>query len=73
MSDQHSTPSPKEQADQVETLARRKDASMVGEFLYFLGTNKKWWLTPIIVILLLLGLLVVIGGSGAGPFIYTVF
>jgi hypothetical protein len=30
-------------------------------------------LTPIIVLMLLLGILVVLGGSGAAPFIYTLF
>ena len=63
----------RKQAQQVDTLARTKEPTMVSEFVYFLGTNKKWWLTPIIVILLLLGVLVLVGGSGAGPFIYTVF
>lgn len=45
----------------------------VAEFVHFLRHNKKWWLTPIIVLLLLAGLLVVLGGTGAAPFIYTLF
>lgn len=53
--------------------ARDEQKGVVAEFLHFLLHNKKWWLTPIIVILLLVGLLVVIGGSGAAPFIYTLF
>ena len=73
MTDEHPTPTPQDRADEIDKLARRKQPSMLGEFLYFLGTNKKWWLTPIIVILLLLGVLVVLGGSGVAPFIYTVF
>jgi len=44
-----------------------------GEAWYFLRHNRRWWLTPIILALLLLGLLVVLGGSGAAPFIYTLF
>ncbi len=43
------------------------------EFLDFLLNNKKWWLTPIVLVLLLLGLFIVLGGSAAGPFIYTLF
>ena len=44
-----------------------------GEFLDFLLHNKKWWLTPIVLVLLLLGLFIVLGGSAAGPFVYTLF
>ena len=44
-----------------------------GEFIDFLAHNKKWWLAPIIVILLLFGLLIILAGTGAAPFIYTLF
>jgi hypothetical protein len=44
-----------------------------GEFWYFLRHNRRWWLTPVILLLLLLGVFVVLGGSGAAPFIYTLF
>ena len=47
--------------------------SLVGEFIEFLGQNKKWWLAPIIVSMLLLGALVLLGGTAAAPFIYTLF
>lgn len=53
--------------------AREGQKSTLAEFVHFCRHNKKWWLTPIIVILLLVGLLVVLGGSGAAPFIYTLF
>ena len=43
------------------------------EFVSFLGENKKWWLAPILVVLLLFGLLIILGGTGAAPFIYTLF
>ena len=46
---------------------------IVREFADFLLNNKKWWLTPIILVLLLFGLLIVLSGSGAAPFIYTLF
>ncbi|HYC70261.1 MAG TPA: DUF5989 family protein [Opitutaceae bacterium] len=45
----------------------------VAELVHFLLHNKKWWLTPIIALLLLAGVLVVLGGTGAAPFIYTLF
>ena len=53
--------------------AGQKPPGFLREFLDFLLQNKKWWLTPIIVLLLLLGVLVVLGGTGAAPFIYTLF
>jgi len=37
----------------------------------FLSENKKWWLLPILLAVLALGVLVILGGTGAGPFIYT--
>lgn len=43
------------------------------EFLDFLLHSKKWWLAPIIVVLLVIGLLAVLSGTGAAPFIYTLF
>ena len=47
--------------------------SIASEFLQFLGHNKKWWLLPIVVTILLLGALVFMAGTGAAPFIYTLF
>jgi Family of unknown function (DUF5989) len=56
-----------------EKNANARSTGMVGEFLHFLMHNKKWWLFPIIILLLLMGILVVLGGTAAGPFIYTLF
>ncbi len=49
------------------------DASLPAELWLFLRENKKWWLLPILAVLLLFGLLVVLSGTGAAPFIYTLF
>ncbi len=46
---------------------------IVREFWGFLKHNKKWWLLPILGILFLFGVLVVLSGTGAAPFIYTLF
>ena len=46
---------------------------ILGEFVSFLRENKKWWLAPILVVLLLFGLLIILAGTGAAPFIYTLF
>ncbi len=63
----------KNESSEFERAGQESRESIVSEFIYFLGTNKKWWLTPIILVLGLVGLLVVLGASGAAPFIYTLF
>ena len=57
----------------VAKLARGDRQSLVSEFWDFLKHNKKWWLLPILVVVLGLGALVFLSGSGAAPFIYTLF
>lgn len=59
--------------DDVTELAQGERAGLVSEFWDFLKHNKKWWLLPIIVVILALGALVFLSGSGAAPFIYTLF
>jgi hypothetical protein len=54
-------------------LASSGKQGFFGELFAMLLQNKKWWLTPIIIVLLLVGVLVILGGTGAAPFIYTVF
>jgi hypothetical protein len=70
---------PSERSDRakaVEEFSREAEARQTGivrEFVDFLAHNKKWWLTPIIIVLMLFGLLIILGGTGAAPFIYTLF
>lgn len=59
--------------DLKELAGERSRTGVIGELVGFMSHNKKWWLTPIIVMFLLLGVLIVIGGTGAAPFIYTLF
>lgn len=59
--------------DLKELSEQPSHTGVLGELVGFMSHNKKWWLTPIIVMLLLLGVLIVIGGTGAAPFIYTLF
>jgi hypothetical protein len=61
------------QADKFAAAAEEKAPGFVREFFDFLLHNKKWWLTPIIIVLLVFGLLVILAGTGAAPFIYTLF
>jgi len=50
-----------------------KNRSFVAELALFLVQNRKWWLIPIALVLALLGVLIALGGTGAAPFIYTLF
>ena len=59
--------------DDVTQLAQEDRQGPVSEFWDFLKHNKKWWLLPIIIVVLALGALVFLSGSGAAPFIYTLF
>jgi hypothetical protein len=62
-----------EERNSFEESATKRRSSLVGEFVYFLKQNKKWWLVPILIVLGAMGLLVIATGSGAAPFIYTLF
>lgn len=46
---------------------------LIAEVFGMLRDHKKWWLTPIIVAALVLGLVSILAGTGAAPFIYTLF
>lgn len=61
----------KSDADLFNEASREKRQRLAGEFMGFLGENKKWWLLPIILAVLVLGALVILAGTGAGPFVYT--
>ena len=62
-----------EPATEFERQAAGRQRGILGEFLLFLATNKKWWLTPIVLVLLLVAILVVLSGSAVAPFIYPLF
>lgn len=59
--------------NKVEKLVRERRQSLVSEFWAFVKENKKWWLLPVLLVILVLGALVFLTGSGAAPFIYTLF
>ncbi len=56
-----------------ESAADEGRTSTVGEFFYFLKHSKKYWLLPILLVIALLLLLSFFAGTGAAPFIYTLF
>ncbi|HEX6213514.1 MAG TPA: DUF5989 family protein, partial [Vicinamibacterales bacterium] len=60
-------------AKELRELSEARSGGVVAQIWGFIRDTRKWWLTPIILMMLLLGLLFVIGGSGAAPFIYTIF
>jgi len=71
MADDTTPESPQE--GEFERYARQRQTGAAAELIQFMACNKKWWLTPIILVLMLVGILVVLGGTGAAPFIYTLF
>jgi Family of unknown function (DUF5989) len=56
-----------------EEQASAGGQGLLSELWAYLMHTKKWWVTPILLMLLLLGALIVLGGTGAAPFIYTLF
>lgn len=64
---------PTSQAEQLAQQAQQGRSSFIGEYLYFLKHNKKWWMLPLAVVLLAFGVLMVLSATGAAPFIYTLF
>ena len=58
---------------QFESQATQSELGVIPEFIAFLKYNKKWWLTPIVVALLFIAILAISAGTGAAPFIYTLF
>jgi hypothetical protein len=74
MTDPAGEPSDKDTSAQTfEDEADSAQPSVVREFIDLLMDNCKWWLAPIIVVLLLLAVLIMLAGTGAAPFIYTLF
>ena len=60
-------------AKDLREISESRSTGLFGELWGFMSHNKKWWLTPIVLMMLLLGALILVGGTGAAPFIYTLF
>lgn len=58
---------------EFERQAEQPSPGVIAEFVDFLKTNKKWWLTPIIIAIVLLTLFGILGQSVIAPFIYPLF
>lgn len=59
--------------DSFEDAADSHSGGLISDFFGFMKENAKWWLIPFVIVFGLLGVLLLIGGSGAAPFIYTLF
>ena len=58
------------------SFADKADQPKIGllrEFIEFLSTNKKWWLSPLVFVLLVLSFFVLLTNTAVGPFIYVLF
>jgi Family of unknown function (DUF5989) len=51
----------------------KKRSGFFSEFWRFIRSQKAYWMVPIVIVLGLLVGLVVVGGTGAAPFIYSLF
>jgi hypothetical protein len=58
---------------EFEQHSQEPPPGLLAELWEFVSQNKKWWLLPIVLILLLLAGLIFLSGTGAAPFIYTLF
>jgi len=56
-----------------EQAARAAAGGLARELWLFVRHNKKWWLLPLLALLAVFAVLVVLAGTGAAPFIYTMF
>lgn len=64
---------PVQEPDDFTSQSKQPAPGFVAEFIDFLKTNKKWWLTPIIIALVLLSGLLILAATGAAPLIYPLF
>jgi hypothetical protein len=65
----HQANEPKSFAD----LADTRPPGFLQELWHLLVTHRSWMLVPIIAAIVILGALVMLSGTGAAPFIYTLF
>ncbi len=59
--------------DFAQAARQSSQGGLLSEFSYFIRHNGKWWLIPFLIPLLVLGAIVILAGTGAAPFIYTLF
>jgi len=57
----------------IRRLSTEAQPTVIRELWELMRHNKKWWLIPAIAVLLAAGLLLLLAGTGAAPFVYTLF
>ena len=62
----------KKQTD-FERASQEPRTSLLSEFWTLLVETRNRWLVPIVLVLAIVGLLAIFAGTGAAPFIYTMF
>ena len=72
MRDENATARPEKTLDFVRQ-ASAAQPGFAAELWAFVRASRKWWLAPIVLMFVLLGVLLLLGGTGAAPFIYTLF
>ncbi len=66
-------PEPREGPDEFLHAGAQCERSLLGELIAFMAENKVWWMAPLLIVLALFGVILALGGTGAAPFIYTLF
>lgn len=56
-----------------QDAGKGQNQGILAEFIGFMKDNSKWWLIPFLVVFGLLAVIIVLGGTGAAPFLYTLF
>lgn len=56
-----------------QEAGKGQNQGILAEFFGFMKDNSKWWLIPFLVVFGLFALILILGGTGAAPFIYTLF
>jgi hypothetical protein len=57
----------------TQSGSTRRNPSFARELFMFLRETRKWYLIPIVAVILAMSLLIILAGTGAAPFIYTLF
>lgn len=63
----------KDKNNAFERAGEKENPSLWGDLFRMVKENKKYWMIPIVLLVLGIGVLIILGGTGAAPFIYTLF
>jgi len=58
---------------ELDEIAEQRQPSLASELWGLIVAHKAWWMIPILAVMSLVGLLIALGGTGATPFIYSIF